>query len=165
MLDELLYEDFNTTPANKLMKNPVKVITVVLGVLMFLPGLNKLFEPAKTKLHVQLTLAEVPFTMFTYWLAILGELAVGSLLVILPFIQSRLNPTLRQNLFNLGHLVVTVMMIVAIYVHVHPAVPADVLPLAKPPYMPIAYLLIVSVNLYLYRKNARIIHPHLNHGD
>lgn len=47
-------------------------------------------------------------------------------------------------------------MMEAIYVHLHPnVVPAEVLPMeVKPPFMPIGYLVIIVVNLYLHRRKA-----------
>jgi len=36
------------------MKRSVKIITMILGVLIFLPGLNKFFEPAHTKFMDQI---------------------------------------------------------------------------------------------------------------
>jgi len=121
-------------------------------VLMFLPGLNKFFEPAKTKFFKQLTLSELPLPTFSYWLAIWSEVVVGLALVALALAESRLSPSARRTVFYLCHLVVAFMMLVAIYVHLHPDVPAEVLPLAKLPYMPIAYLFIVALSLFLNKK-------------
>jgi len=147
------------------MNKSARIVTAVFGVLMFLPGLNKFFEPAKTKFFTQLTLSELPFPTSSYWLAIWSEVTIGLTLVLLALLENKFTPVLRQNLFYFCHLVVSVMMLVAIYVHLHPAVPAEVLPLAKPPYMPTAYLLIVSMSIYLNRRSSRTIQPHLNHGD
>jgi len=63
------------------MKRSVRIITGVLGILMFLPGLNKFFEPAHTKFLDQIILSDLPFTTFTYWLAIVSELVIGLTLV------------------------------------------------------------------------------------
>jgi len=130
-------------------KTSVKVTTCLLGALMFLPGLNKLFEPAKTKFYTQLELSGLPFTDLNYWMGISGELVIGVSLVALVIFQSRLGHMMRNRIFYFCHLVVIFMMLVAVYVHLHPNVPAEYLPLAKTPYLPVAYLLIVSTNLFL----------------
>jgi len=136
------------------MKKSVKIITGILGVLMFLPGLNKFFEPAQTKFLNQIVLSELPFTTFTYWLAIIGEVAVGLVLIFLAFFEKKIDTDLRSKIFYLAHFVVFFMMLVAIYVHLHPDVPAEILPIAKPPYMPVAYLFIVGINLLLNKKGT-----------
>jgi len=136
------------------MKRSVKIITVILGILIFLPGLNKFFEPAHTKFMDQVVLSELPFTTFTYWLAILSEVTVGLALIFLVFLERRLDSAVKRNIFYSGHYIILFMMLVAIYVHIHPDVPAEILPIAKPPYMPMAYLLIVGLNLFLNRKGA-----------
>ena len=47
------------------------------------------------------------------------------------------------------------MMFVAIYVHLHLDVPAEILPIeSKPPILAIGYLVLVTLNFYLYRKQA-----------
>ena len=64
-----------------------------------------------------------------------------------------MNARFRDLVFNLSHLTIAMMMIMAIYVHLHSNVPAEVLPMEnKPPFMPIFFLLIVSANFFLYRK-------------
>jgi len=46
------------------------------------------------------------------------------------------------------------MMVVAIYVHVHPGIPVEILPMGfKPLAMPITYILLVIINLYLNRNS------------
>jgi len=134
------------------MKRSVRIITGVLGILMFLPGLNKFFEPAHTKFLDQIILSDLPFTTFTYWLAIVSELVIGLTLVFLALFEKKMSTALGRKIFYLGHFVVLFMMLVAVYVHLHPNVPAEMLPIAKPPYMPLVYMFIVGLNLFLNRK-------------
>jgi len=122
---------------------------------MFLPGLNKLFEPAKTKFYHQIDLSDLPFTDFTYWLGIIGELSVGVALVALVLIQKRLPTATRNRAFYFFHFVTLFILAVAFYVHLHPNVPAEYLPLAKPPIFPTPYVIIACVNCYLYYKNGK----------
>jgi len=136
------------------MKRSVKIITVILGILIFLPGLNKFFEPAHTKFMDQVIFSELPFTTFTYWLAILSEVIVGLALIFLGLFEKRLSHDAKRNIFYSGHFIILFMMLVAVYIHLHPAVPEEILPIAKAPYMPIAYLLIVGLNLFLNKNRT-----------
>jgi len=136
------------------MKRSVKIITVILGILIFLPGLNKFFEPAHTKFMDQVVLSELPFTTFTYWLAILSEVIVGLALIFLVLFEKRLGHAAKRNIFYSGHIIILFMMLVAVYVHLHPAVPEEILPMAKPPYMPLAYAFVVGMNLFLNKNGA-----------
>jgi len=133
----------------------VKIMTTILGIIMFLPGLKKLFEPSKTKFYRQIELSELPFTDFTYWLGISGELVVGLSLVALVIIQRKLKPVTRDLLFYFLHFVTLFILAVAFYVHLHPNVPAEFLPLAKPPVFPTPYIILACVNLYLYHKSVQ----------
>lgn len=130
-------------------------MTTILGIIMFLPGLKKLFEPSKTKFYRQIELSELPFTDFTYWLGISGELVVGLSLVALVIIQRKLKPVTRDLLFYFLHFVTLFILAVAFYVHLHPNVPAEFLPLAKPPVFPTPYIILACVNLYLYHKSVQ----------
>jgi len=87
------------------MTKTIKILTVLLGILMFLPGLKKLFEPSKTKFYRQIELSELPFTEFTYWLGITGEIAVGLSLLALVIFQEKLNSFIRDGAFYALHFV------------------------------------------------------------
>ncbi len=87
------------------MTKTVKILSVLLGVLMFLPGLKKLFEASKTKFYLQIELSELPFTDFTYWLGITGEITVGLALLALVVVQIRLKPLTRDGVFYTLHFV------------------------------------------------------------
>jgi len=137
------------------MTTTVNILTTVLGILMFLPGLNKFFEPAKTKFYQQINLSHLPFTDFTYWLGITGELLVGIALVTLVLAHSHLRVGTRDRAFYFLHFVTLFILAVAFYVHLHPNVPAEYLPLAKPPIFPTPYVIIACANCYLYYKHGK----------
>lgn len=55
----------------------------------------------------------------------------------------------------LTNLLIEVIMLVAVYVHLHPDVPAETLPFqSKSTVVTIIVLLLAGLNAYLYRKNA-----------
>ncbi|WP_282053644.1 hypothetical protein [Maribacter luteus] len=83
-----------------------------------------------------------------------SEVGIGILMLYLAFKGNKLSTSLRNKLFNFGNLTIVIMMIVAVYTHLHPNVPAEVLPMEfKPPIMPIGYILLVVYNFYLFRSN------------
>ena len=97
----------------------------------------------------------MPFPEILQYVVKFSEIGIGLILIFVTFKGDKLSSSIRNNLFYLGNLAVAVMMMVAIYVHLHPNVPAEVLPMeVKPPFMPIGYLVIIVVNLYLHRRKA-----------
>ena len=136
------------------MKKSVKIITGILGFFMLIPGLAKFGEPFKTFIYKHLTIIGFPFPEIMQYVVKFSEIGVGLLLIYLAFKGSNLSTPLRDKLFYLGNLTVVVMMVVAFYTHVHPDVSADILPFeSKPPAMPIGYIILVTINIYLNRKN------------
>ena len=134
----------------------LKIITGFLGVGMLLPGLGKFTEPFNTFIYKQLELTGIPFPEVMQYVVKLSEIGIGLILIYIAFTGNKLSTTFRNKIFYLTNSIIIVMMIVAIYVHLHPNVPAEILPLGiKPPFMPVAYILLVVLNTYLYRKQSK----------
>tara|TARA_R110000868_G_scaffold160412_3_gene389999 strand:- start:1093 stop:1326 length:234 start_codon:yes stop_codon:yes gene_type:complete len=73
-----------------------------------------------------------------------SEVGVGLVMLFLAFRGNSLRNSFRNKTFYLGNLTIIIMKLVAVYTHLHPDVPADVLPMEfKPPVMPIAYIVLV----------------------
>lgn len=139
------------------MKKTVRILTGILGFIIFMPGLAKFTEPFKTFIYKHLTLIEFPFPDLMQYVVKLSEIGVGLMLLFLAFKGATLNYSLREKLFYIGNLGIIIMMIVGVYTHLHPNVPADILPLEyKPPVMPITYIILVVINIYLYRKPIKL---------
>ncbi len=137
------------------MKKSVKIITGVLGFFMLIPGLAKFTEPFKTFIYKHLDIIGFPFSDLMQYVVKFSEIGIGLALVYLAFKGSTLSSSLRKKIFYLGNLSIITMMIIAVYTHLHPDVPADVLPMEfKPPVMPIGYIILVVVNLFLNKKQA-----------
>lgn len=84
----------------------------------------------------------------------MGEISAGIALLALLVLGKKLSPVIADKAFFLAKLLIAIIMFVAIYVHLHPDVPAETLPLgAKPPYLTLFVLLLVGLNIYLHRKN------------
>ncbi|MFC5623107.1 hypothetical protein [Algoriphagus winogradskyi] len=136
------------------MKKSVRIISGILGVIVLLPGVGKFMEPFKTLVNQQLVLSAIPFPDQMQFFVKFSQLTVGLVLIYLSFYGNELKLRMRETTFYLANMTVILMMLVASYVHLHPNVPAAVLPLGiKPPLIPIAYLILVFFNLYLYKSS------------
>ena len=114
-------------------------------------GIAKFVNPFKGWYSVQIMNGGL--TEFSYWLGITGEIFVGSLFLGSVLFRERLS----QKAFGLSIIAActmeVVMMATATRVHLHPNVPASVLPLKiKPPIIPICFLLLAVVDIILTRR-------------
>jgi predicted permease len=129
-----------------------RIITLFLGVSMLAFGCLKFTDPFKTWYAIQVANSGLGNT--SYRMGIFGEIAVGFIFIAasLPAKRRPLNQRKRAVLFaSTG---VIVMMTAGIYVHLHPLVPAEVLPLKiKPPYIPGFFLALALTNIFLTLRN------------
>jgi hypothetical protein len=135
------------------MNKVLKYNSRFLGTVIFLFGFLKFFDPFHTWFHIQTAKSGLP--PLAVPLGIAGEISIGlSLLLASSF---------RQRIKNLFAPIVAsasagliVNMAVAIYVHLQPDVPANVLPLGiKPPFIPLVFMLLAGLNLFqLLRTNG-----------
>jgi len=132
--------------ANKILKYN----SLFLGTVLFMFGFLKFFDPINTWFHVQISKSGLPPLGIPMGIA--SEISIGlSLLLATVF---------REKLGNLSNPIVAsasagliVVMGVAIYVHLHPEVPANVLPLGiKPPFIPMIVMLLAVLNLLVLRR-------------
>lgn len=103
-----------------------KGVSLFLGVLMFMFGFLKFFEPFRGWFEIQIRQSHLP--QESILAAKLGEMLVGCLLV-LPWLRRSLTNKRRDQLLLIGCTILVIQMCVAIYVHLQPEVPASVLPL------------------------------------
>lgn len=133
----------------------MKIATGYLGFSMFMFGMLKFFQPFKGWYTVQITQSELPFSTLSYWSGQLGEIVVGGLFIYFMLRKVKVQNSPYRLLFTLGNMAIVGMMLVAFYVHFHPNVPADVLPLKiKPPFVPGFFMAVALLNLVLLRKTA-----------
>lgn len=138
------------------MTKSTRIITGYLGAIMLVPGTVKFFEPFKTFFTTQIDKSELPFPTLTFWSGQLGEITVGLTLLAFLFLWKKISPSSAKKIFYGGNLAVTVIMLVAVYVHLHPAVPAEVLPFEKKaPLLTLFTLTMVFLNIYMYRRAER----------
>jgi hypothetical protein len=131
-----------------------KFTTGFLSVALLMFGILKFVDPFKGWYAEQITTSGLG--QMSYALGIMGEIAVGLTLFLCLIYRNQISPRSFKLLTGSSYLGIIVMMLIAVYVHLHPNVPADVLPLnIKPPYIPIFFILIAVSNLYLTIKQVK----------
>lgn len=122
--------------------------TWFLAISMFMFGILKFVNPFKGWYTIQVTNSDLGHLSYT--MGIMGEIAVGITLFVCLIYSEKISTKLYVILTNVSFITISVMMLTGVYVHLHPNVPADVLPLKiKPPYIPIFFLLIALSNIIL----------------
>ena len=132
-----------------------KVVTYnsrFLGTVIFMFGLLKFFEPFHTWFHIQIAKSGLP--PLGVPLGIAGEISIGLSLLLASSFRQKIK-SLSRPILALASAGLIVTMAVAIYVHLQPEVPSNVLPLGiKPPFIPLAFALLAGLNLLqLFRTN------------
>ena len=130
-----------------------KVLSLVLGVWMFMFGFLKFFQPIRGWFDIQIQQSHLPHE------AILAgkvtEMVVG-VLFLLPWIWRSRTAKSKDQILLIACLILFAQMIVAIYVHLQPGVPASVLPLGiKPPVIPVTVLLLGLLTAFDVWKQLR----------
>ncbi|WP_225311029.1 hypothetical protein [Vibrio fortis] len=129
-----------------------KILTGLLGAFMVMAGTVKFFDPFTTMFTQQITLSELPFPTLSRWSGQLGEISAGLLLLVIVIGERTLPRAVVDKIMVLSTLLTSAIMTVAVYVHLLPSVPAEVLPLqSKPPVMTLIILGLAWFNAYLYR--------------
>lgn len=128
-----------------------KILTGLLGAFMVMAGTVKFFDPFTTMFAKQIALSELPFPTLSRWAGQLGEIFAGLLLLMVMIGNKALAAPIKDKAMQLSALLTTAIMIVAVYVHLLPSVPAEVLPLqSKPPVMTLIILGLAWLNAFLY---------------
>ena len=123
-----------------------------LGFFMLIPGLVKFTDPFKTYFVEQIAYSELPFPELSRILGQGFEIQIGIIFFVLVFLGHKLSENRFKKMFYYAHFVVTIILIVALYVHFHPAVPAEILPFEeKRPFLTVAMLLFVVLNQFLFK--------------
>ncbi len=129
----------------------VKIISIFLGASMFMFGVLKFVNPFKVWYSVQV--ANSGLGEISYWMGITGEITVGVILLGSLVFRKKLSPSNFKLAIGGSSLIIIVMMSTGVWVHLQPAVPAEVLPLKiKPPYIPGFFLLLALTNFIVTLK-------------
>ncbi len=130
-----------------------KGLSLFLGVLMFMFGFLKFFQPFRGWFDIQIQQSHLPHEAILA--GKLGEMVTG-VLFLLPWLRRSLSAKSRDQLLLIACLILFIQMGVAIYVHLQPQVPASVLPLGiKTPVIPVVVLLLALLNAFAVWKGRR----------
>lgn len=122
----------------------LKWLSIALGMWMFLFGFLKLFHPISDWFDTQIRNSGLP--LISIPLGIVTEVLVG-LMFMIPWLSGAFSLQRRRQINVVASLILISQMLVAIYVHLQPNVPARVLPLGiKPPVIPLTFLLLAALN-------------------
>ncbi|OBG54866.1 MULTISPECIES: hypothetical protein [unclassified Mycobacterium] len=129
----------------------VKYNSMFLGSTMFLFGFLKFFDPFRSWFDVQITKSGLPRLCIPMGIA--GEISIGLGLLSAARV-GRETSNLVGPIASAASAGLIANMAGATYVHVHPEVPANVLPLKiKPPIIPLVFMLLAAVNLVQLRRD------------
>lgn len=128
----------------------IKFISWFLGITMFLFGILKVIIPTINGWYsVQMTKSGIG-EFIPIWVGITGEIVVGLALIIGLLTATNKNFKIVMQLTSAA---IVAIMATAIYVHLQPNVPAEVLPLKiKPPVIPAFLMVLAFINIYLTQR-------------
>ena len=131
----------------------LKVLSMLLGIWMFMFGFLKFFQPIRGWFDVQIQQSHLPHEAIL--LGKVSEMVTG-ILFLLPWFRRSLTAKSRDQVLLVACLILFIQMVVAIYVHLQPGVPASVLPLGiKPPVIPALVLLLGLLTAFGAWKELR----------
>lgn len=126
----------------------LKIRSWILGVFMFMFGVLKLIIPTIGGwFHTQLTTSGIGD--FAWPFGVGTEIFTGLILLGALIFESKVPFNRFLTFIIFGSVLVVGTMIVAVYVHLQPNVPANVLPLGiKPPFIPVSALILAAANIF-----------------
>ncbi|MBT3137316.1 hypothetical protein KL866_19910 [Alteromonas sp. ALT199] len=127
----------------------------LLGGFMILGGTAKFFQPFATMFASQIELSGLPLPKLAKFAGQMGEITAGIMYLLLLTKGKFISVKLSEMVLNGATLLTVVIMTVAVYVHLSPNVPAEVLPFqSKPPVLTVIVMLIsLGILIANKRKN------------
>ena len=120
---------------------------------MFIFGFLKFFQPIRGWFDIQIQQSHLPHEAILA--GKLTEMLTG-ILFLLPWIRRSLSAKRKDQILLIACFLLFTQMVVAIYVHLQPGVPASVLPLGiKPPVIPVIVLLLGLLTAFDVWKQLR----------
>lgn len=142
----LLRSSQAATTGNKL----ALFLTFLLGAFLTMAGTVKFFDPFTSMFSQQIAYAELPLPTLSRWAGQLGEIGAGLGFLAVLIFGRKLSASQKKQLLWLASGLTLVIMTVALYVHLLPQVPAEVLPMqSKPPVLTLIVMALVAINYKL----------------
>ena len=138
-----------------------KALSLILGILMFMFGILKFLQPFNGWFDIQIQQSHLPHASILA--GKLTEMLTGALFL-LPWLRRSLTAKRKNQFLLVACFILFTQIVVAIYVHLQPGVPAGVLPLGiKPPVIPAIVLLLGLVDAFdVWKQLDRTIGPQLS---
>lgn len=134
----------------------IKLISWFLGIAMFMFGILKLLIPTINGWYAVQMKNSGLGAYIPMWVGIAGEIVVGSVLIFSLVMDKKFANKYFNIMIQLASAAILPMMATAIYVHLQPNVPAEVLPLKiKPPFIPVFFILLALANIYLMQRKIK----------
>lgn len=131
----------------------VRVISASLGLSIFMFGILKFVNPFRGWYSIQIRNSGMSESL--YWLGITSEIFVGILFLGGVLFRKKLSKRVFSITIILASVLAIMIMVTAIRTHLHPNVPANVLPLKiKPPFIPGFFLLLAIADIFLIRSSV-----------
>ncbi|MGI2960226.1 hypothetical protein [Vibrio alginolyticus] len=135
-------------------KKAINFVTALLGGFMVMAGTAKFFLPFADIFAAQIELSGLPFPVLSKFAGQMGEIFAGALFLLVLTEGKLISSKAADVIINLATLLTVVIMSVAVYVHLSPNVPAEVLPLqSKPPVLTLI-VMFVTLGLWWSKKKA-----------
>jgi hypothetical protein len=132
----------------------IHFLAAFLGSSIFVFGILKFIEPFRSWYQTQISSSGLGAA--AYWLGIIGEIGVGAMLLLTVINRKKFSSEKIRFMGITSASLLVLMMATGMYVHLHPAVPAAVLPLKiKPPYIPAFFLLAALIHLRLLMRQIK----------
>ena len=120
---------------------------------MFMFGFLKFFQPFRGWFEIQIQQSHLPHEAILA--GKVSEMVTG-VLFLLPWLWRSLTAKSKDQILLIACFILVIQMVVAIYVHLQPGVPADVLPFGiKPPVVPVVVLLLGLLTAFDVWKELR----------
>ena len=138
------------------MTNTQKIITSIAAFFLLIPGLLEFSDPFKTMFTIQIEKSGLPLPRFSFIIGQWSEIIIGILLYGLLYFWKKFPQNLANQFFYICYISIFPLMIIAIYVQLHPNVPPSVLPLeSKFPFLALTLLILSGLNIHLQQKGEQ----------
>lgn len=134
--------------------NKIQIFAIaLLGGFMVLGGTAKFFQPFATMFASQVELSGLPLPKLAKFAGQMGEIAAGIMYLLVLTKDKLISANTAEILLKSATFLTLVIMTVAVYVHLSPNVPAEVLPFQSKP--PVLTVIVMFISLFTFIASKR----------